>query len=140
MTSCLLYNSRDSGSDLPNSIITRTKTNNAEGCQKRCQNVSSCNFFLYFTADHPQWYKRRECRLLRKTGTIQPNNKGHISGPKFCHSTSTQNNDNDNLNLLQNKLKYEEFITFLFANLQQSYNGLISNLCLSNFNVSTGKF
>ena len=74
---------RDSGTDIDNAIVLTTKTVDADRCQTRCQLNEECNHFLYLTRDHPQWYKRRECRLLRRTGLLM-NKNNHISGPKHC--------------------------------------------------------
>ena len=66
----------------------KTKTADADSCQIRCQLNKECNYFLYLTRDHPQWYKRRECRLLRSTG-ILINKDNHVSGPKYCNLSIT---------------------------------------------------
>ena len=88
---CYIDNARDSETDHNESVIMKTKTVDADICQKRCQSHKDCNFFLFLTQTHPQWYKRRECRLLRKTG-ILTDHSGHISGPKYCNlSVSTSN-------------------------------------------------
>ena len=83
---CFVDNTRDSGTDLINSVLLKTKTVDAESCQTRCQFSEGCNYFLYLTKDHPQWYKRRECRLLSHTGTLV-NKEHHVSGPKHCNLT-----------------------------------------------------
>ena len=83
---CFVENARDSGTDLNDSIIMKTKTVDADSCQTRCQAHDDCNYFLYLTRNHPQWYKRRECRLLRRTG-ILTNEDEHVSGPKNCNLT-----------------------------------------------------
>ena len=67
---CFVDNTRDSGTDSKNSILMKTKTVDAESCQTRCRFSEGCNYFLYLTKEHPQWYKRRECRLLRHTGPL----------------------------------------------------------------------
>ena len=93
---CFIDNARDSGTDHNESVIMKTKTVDANMCQKRCQSHKECNFFLYLTQTHPQWYKRRECRLLRKTG-ILTNHSGHISGPKYCNLSASTSNRNDSV-------------------------------------------
>ena len=88
---CYIDNARDSGTDHNESVIMKTKTVDAKICQKKCQSHKECNFFLFLTQTHPQWYKRRECRLLRKTG-ILTDHSGHISGPKFCNLSVSASN------------------------------------------------
>ena len=90
---CYIDNARDSGTDHNESVIMKTKTVDANICQKRCQSHKECNFFLFLTQNHPQWYKRKECRLLRKTGSLT-DHSGHISGPKYCNLSVSTSNSN----------------------------------------------
>ena len=64
--SCFKTDSRLSGTDMRNSVIKKTKVDSAEDCQEKCVENSDCQYFLYFTDDHYQSWKRGECRLLRK--------------------------------------------------------------------------
>ena len=97
------------------------------------------NYFLYFTRTHPQWYKWRECRLLRQTGTLKKNKKGHTSGPKFCQSLSDDNNTNL-VKFINDVDQSDEFNSSTFANLTRNFNDLITPLCVSSklCNVESG--
>ena len=64
--SCFKTDSRLSGTDKKNSVIKKTKVDSPEECQEKCVENSECLYFLYFTDDHYQSWKRGECRLLRK--------------------------------------------------------------------------
>ena len=127
---------RYTGTDLPESLITTTKTIDAESCQRRCKNRENCNFFLYFSPTHSQWFKRRECRLLRQRGTLQKNAEGHISGPKFCKHVST---NKDTLRSLKQDLQSDLFINSIYDNLVQKNNKLISKICIEDYHVPKGK-
>jgi hypothetical protein len=81
---CFHNNARYSGTDLPNSIIRKTKAYDVNSCQTACLNNPQCNFFIYFTNEHKIWFKRKECRLLRLAGEVHENYSGHVSGPKDC--------------------------------------------------------
>ena len=136
ITPCFLLNVRYTGTDLPDSLITRTKTINAEGCQRRCQHRENCNFFLYFSPTHSQWFKRRECRLLRQRGTLQTHSEGHISGPKLCeHGKAT----NDSFTSNKQELQSEAFIDSSYENLVQKNNKLISKICIKDYHIPKGR-
>ena len=64
--SCFKTDSRLSGTDKKNSVIKKTKVDSPEECQEKCVENSDCLYFLYFTDEHYQSWKRGECRLLRK--------------------------------------------------------------------------
>ena len=65
-TDCFKTDSRLSGTDMKNSVIKKTFVDSPEECQEKCVENSDCLYFLYFTDDHYQSWKRGECRLLRK--------------------------------------------------------------------------
>ena len=67
--SCFKTDYRLSGTDKRNSVIKKTKVDSPEKCQEKCVENSDCLYFLFFTDEHYQSWKRGECRLLRK-GTI----------------------------------------------------------------------
>ena len=140
---CFWENTRDTGTDLPNSMMRRTSTIDVEGCQRRCQSREGCNYFLYFTSNHPQWFKRRECRLFRtffwKTffEKLEINKEGHISGPKFCRPVGTKS---DSTSFLKNEFNADKFTDFAYEKLTHDYNKLISTLCVSQFNLTNGKY
>ena len=127
---------RYTGTDLPESLITTTKTVDAESCQRRCQNRGNCNFFLYFSPTHSQWFKRRECRLLRQRGTLQMDAEGHISGPKLCEHDTAKN---DSLTFAKQELQSEAFIDSGYETLVQKNNKLISKICAEDYHVPKGK-
>ena len=64
--SCFKTDSRLSGTDMRNSVIKKTVVDSPEECQEKCVENSDCLYFLYFTDEHYQSWKRGECRLLRK--------------------------------------------------------------------------
>ena len=64
--SCFKTDSRLSGTDMRNSVIKKTFVDSPEECQEKCVENSDCLYFLYFTEEHYQSWKRGECRLLRK--------------------------------------------------------------------------
>ena len=68
--SCFKTDSRLSSTDMKNGIIKKTVVDSPEECQENCVENSDCLYFLYFTDDHYQSWKRGECRLLRK-GSIR---------------------------------------------------------------------
>ena len=133
---CYWQNTRNRGTDIPGSIITRTKTLDSMGCQVKCQENENCNFFLYFTRNHPQWYKRRECRLLREGGELERNLKGHISGPKFCGSLNAKKSDD--LVSLKNSLQSSEFINSTYVDLIDKNNNLVKILCPTRYRIRKG--
>ena len=81
---CFRENSRLSGTDIGGSVISKDKQETVEDCQEKCAETDECNFFLYFTDEHYQTWKRGECRLLRQQGEYQDDQAGHTSGPKVC--------------------------------------------------------
>ena len=64
--SCFKTDSRLSGTDMRNGVIKKTFVDSPEECQEKCVENSDCLYFLYFTDNHYQSWKRGECRLLRK--------------------------------------------------------------------------
>ena len=125
---CFIDNARDSETDHNESVIMRTKTVDVNICQKRCQSHKDCNFFLFLTQTHPQWYKRRECRLLRKTG-ILTNHSGHISGPKYCKlSASTSKSNNSFITILPSSTNGLENATS-HDNLAQLVDDFLNLIC-----------
>ena len=125
---CYIDNARDSGTDDNESVIMKTKTVDAKICQKKCQSHKECNFFLFLTQTHPQWYKRRECRLLRKTG-ILTNHSGHISGPKYCNlSASTSNKNSSFKTIFPSSVKNLEDATS-HNNLAQLVEDFLNLIC-----------
>ena len=125
---CFIDNARDSETDHNESVIMRTKTVDVNICQKRCQSHKDCNFFLFLTQTHPQWYKRRECRLLRKTG-ILTNHSGHISGPKYCKlSASTSKSNTSFITILPSSTNGLENATS-HDNLAQLVDDFLNLIC-----------
>ena len=139
-TTCFLVNVRDKGTDLPNNVIARTKTIDAKGCQRRCQKRDQCNFFLFFTPTHSQWYKRRECRLLNERGALEVNSEGHISGPKSCKVMADSKNDEQVASVTSLDFQMEEFINSVYDNFIQPNNMLISRTCNLNYKSINGKY
>ena len=141
---CFADNTRDSGTDSKNSILFKTKTVDAESCQTRCQFSEGCEYFLYLTKEHPQWYKRRECRLLRHTG-ILVNEDHHVSGPKHCNSTVKGPFEENNFNGLNQtfidsnifKLSSEQSNTTSRQNLTILVDDFLTQIC--RFQVFSGK-
>ena len=116
-----------------------TKTVDAESCQIRCQLNENCNFFLYLTRNHPQWFKRRECRLLRSTG-ILVNKDNHVSGPKYCNTSSSFYEDqtvNTTTTYLQDYLTVAQLSNVTtHQNLTQLVDDFLSLIC--KFQVFSG--
>ena len=130
--SCFSKNARDSGTDVENSIVMKTKTVDAKNCQLRCQLNEECEYFLYFTRNHPQWYKRRECRLLRQTGVVQAA-EGHISGAKFCETPHKNSSGSAN--------SVEELIlarNLTIGNITNLVDGLSGSLSVTRTKISAG--
>ena len=48
-------------------------------CQNKCQSVSDCNFFTYYTSS-----SQSVCELKSSTDGLIVRKTGYISGPKFC--------------------------------------------------------
>ena len=71
-TDCFKTDFRLSGTDMRNGVIKKTFVDSPEECQEKCVENSDCLFFLYFTDDHYQSWKRGECRLLRKATFFPP--------------------------------------------------------------------
>ena len=138
-TTCFLENVRDKGTDVPNNVIARTKTIDAQGCQRRCQKRDQCNFFLFFTPTHSQWYKRRECRLLKERGALEVNSEGHISGPKSCKMMSESKNDEKETSIGSLDFQKEDFIESVYDDFIQPNNMLISRTCNLNYKNINGK-
>ena len=137
---CFLSNVRDKGTDLPNNVITRTKTIDAGGCQRRCQQREQCNFFLFFSATHSQWYKRRECRLLKQRGPLEVNVEGHISGPKNCKALSDGKNNEDTEPLINIDFQSDTFIESAYDDFIRPNNILLSKTCLEDYRSLNGKY
>ena len=139
-TTCFLVNVRDKGTDLPNNVIARTKTIDAKGCQRRCQKRDQCNFFLFFSPTHSQWYKRRECRLLNERGALEVNSEGHISGPKDCKMMAESKNDDKVKSIDSLGFQMEDFIESVYDDFIQPNNMLISRICHQNYKSINGKY
>ena len=139
-TQCFLSNVRDKGTDLPNNVITRTKTIDAEGCQRRCQQREQCNFFLYFSPTHSQWYKRRECRLLKQRGPLEVNVEGHISGPKNCKALSDGKNNENTKPSINIDFQSDAFMESAFDNFVRPNNILLSKTCVEDYSSLNGTY
>ena len=59
-------------------INTINGYDSAYQCQKKCQNISGCNFFTYYS-NNPS-----VCELKSSTNGLKVGNTGYITGPKFC--------------------------------------------------------
>lgn len=117
---CFKTRTRLSGTDVPGSRIKELQAQSAKDCQKRCAKEQDCNFFIFFSTEHYQMFKHKKCRLLREGGNVQPNQVGHISGPKMCSSSKVTNSLDkrvflqDLTDLLEPKM--DDFIEFRCAN------------------------
>ena len=130
---CFVENARDSGTDLNDSVLLTTKTIDADKCQTRCQLKEECNYFLYLTRNHPQWYKRRECRLLHRTGLLI-NNDNHVSGPKYCNISLTSDHKDSLETTVFNMTELSNSTTH--QNLTQLVDDFLSLIC--KFQVFSG--
>ena len=135
---CFLENVRDKGTDSSDNVITRTKTIDAKGCQRRCQKREQCNFFLFFTPTHSQWYKRRECRLLKERGALEVNSDGHVSGPKNCKVTNAGQIDENENSLVSLDFQKDAFIESAFNEFVEPNDIIISQTCLEDYRTLNG--
>lgn len=84
---CHHIDQRLTGTDLSGGRIAEIQVQTPEQCQGECVEAPDCNYFLFFSMNHYQPWKRGTCRLLALKGEYEPA-PGHISGPRNCSTSA----------------------------------------------------